>query len=76
MVTQKFALWKSSEVSLGTKWVLRVEQIIIIIIIVITHFLYGLVVRLNSLHSKRYLLTNQSCICTMIDYDFGISLIK
>lgn len=73
MVTQKFALWKSSEVSLGTKWVLRVEQIIIIII---THFLYGLVVRLNSLHSKRYLLTNQSCICTMIDYDFGISLIK
>lgn len=74
MVTQKFALWKSSEVSLGTKWVLRVEQIIIIIII--THFLYGLVVRLNSLHSKRYHLTNQSCICTMIDYDFGISLIK
>lgn len=73
MVTQKFALWKSSEVSLGTKRVLRVEQIIIIII---THFLYGLVVRLNSLHSKRYLLTNQSCICTMIDYDFGISLIK
>lgn len=40
------------------------------------YFLYGLVVRLNSLHSKRYLLTNQSCICTMIDYDFGISLIK